>query len=94
MIVANLLDAHLIDLGSHPMSPYEELFNTNLVHRSILGHEFNLANLSKNRNNQDKIEIYFDEPVTSFGLYTGVLGITSQKRNKGRICIGDIVTYE
>ena len=94
IITNNLFNAHLLDLKMISAVPHKELFDTEIVHGSILGYEININNLSKNRNNQDKIEIYFDKPVTSFGLYTGVLQITSQTRNKGRVCIGDIVVYE
>lgn len=94
IITNNLFNAHLLDLKMISAIPHKELFDTEIVHGSILGYEININNLSKNRNNQDKIEIYFDKPVTSFGLYTGVLKITSQTRNKGRVCIGDVVVYE
>ena len=93
IIYDNLLRAHMLSSSMY-LTPIEKMFNTDILKKSLLGFEIDLEHISKNRNNQDKVVVYFDEPVTSFGLYTGVKDITSQTRNKGRVCIGDIVTYE
>ena len=93
IIYENLSDAHKFDSKMY-LTPEDKMFDTDILKKSILGFEIDLEHISKNRNNQDKVVVYFDEPVTSFGLYTGIKDITSRTRNKGRVCIGDIVVYE
>lgn len=75
-----------------PGQPLEKVPNYTLIGLER-GYRFDLSTLSTNRNSPDTFTIAFDRPTTVFGFYTGVKTITSQTRNKGRICIGDITFY-
>ncbi len=75
-----------------PGQPLERVPNYTLIGLER-GYRFDLSTLSTNRNSPNTFTIAFDRPTTVFGFYTGVKTITSQTRNKGRICIGDITFY-
>ncbi|MFA6843545.1 MAG: alpha/beta fold hydrolase [Bacilli bacterium] len=84
----------LILLPSSMLFNNEELnYYCDAINGLMRGKKFDLDELTKDRNNPCHFTIYFNKPSNSFGFYAAVRNITSESKNKGRICIGDMTFY-